>query len=56
MVVAVIAMNVAVVDFFCGGRAHFGYLSFEMQFHTGQRMVAVYYGFAIGNIGYSVPP
>ena len=48
------AMYVTVGNFFLSRIAYTFNGRFEQYFHTGQRMVAVYYGFTIGNIGYTI--
>ena len=54
VVMTVCAVDMAVSDFFGGGGADFGHFAFEAQLHAGQRVVAVYYGFAVGDVGYAV--
>ena len=48
------AMYVTVGNFFLSRIAYTFNSRFEQYFHTGQRMVAVYYGFTVGNIGYTI--
>jgi len=52
----VFAVGMTVGDFFSGGRADFGHFAFKTQLHAGQRVVAVYHGFAIGDVGYAGNP
>ena len=54
VVMAVCAVDMAVSDFFGGGGADFGHFAFEAQLHAGQRVVAVYHGSAVGDVGYAV--